>query len=80
MEKVRFRIVHFNNGMHGWGYSEELYKAELDSPEFRGGSFDSRSPRNPQDWANRPEKGIDPFEGTCAAMVALFSPKTRIKV
>lgn len=27
MEKVRFRVVHFNNGMHGWGYSEAQYKA-----------------------------------------------------
>ncbi len=27
MEKVRFRVVHFNNGMHGWGYTEEQYKA-----------------------------------------------------
>jgi hypothetical protein len=26
MESVRFGIVHFNNGMHGWGYSEEQYK------------------------------------------------------
>jgi hypothetical protein len=26
MESVRFDIVHFNNGMHGWGYSEEQYK------------------------------------------------------
>jgi hypothetical protein len=27
MEGVRFRVVHFNNGMHGWSYSEEQYKA-----------------------------------------------------
>jgi len=26
MESVRFSVVHFNNGMHGWGYSEEQYK------------------------------------------------------
>jgi len=26
MEAVRFGVVHFNNGMHGWGYSEEQYK------------------------------------------------------
>jgi hypothetical protein len=26
MESVRFDVVHFNNGMHGWGYSEEQYK------------------------------------------------------
>ena len=26
MESVRFRIVHFNNGMHGWNYSEDEYR------------------------------------------------------
>jgi hypothetical protein len=28
-EKVRFRVVHFNNGMHGWAYTEEQYKADF---------------------------------------------------
>ena len=28
-EKVRFRVVHFNNGMHGWAYTELQYKAEF---------------------------------------------------
>jgi hypothetical protein len=32
MEQVPFRIVHFNNGMHGWDYSEAQYKAAF--PEF----------------------------------------------
>jgi hypothetical protein len=27
MENVHFRVVHFNNGMHGWGYTESQYKA-----------------------------------------------------
>jgi lysophospholipase L1-like esterase len=27
MEAVSFRLVHFNNGMHGWAYTEEQYKA-----------------------------------------------------
>jgi hypothetical protein len=27
MEHVHFRVVHFNNGMHGWGYSEAQYQA-----------------------------------------------------
>lgn len=26
-EKVSFRVVHFNNGMHGWAYTEDQYKA-----------------------------------------------------
>lgn len=32
MEHVPFRIVHFNNGMHGWDYTEAQYKATF--PEF----------------------------------------------
>lgn len=27
MEGVRFAVVHFNNGMHGWDYDEDQYKA-----------------------------------------------------
>jgi hypothetical protein len=27
MERVPFRIVHFNNGMHGWDYTEAQFKA-----------------------------------------------------
>lgn len=26
MEKVHFQVVHFNNGMHGWAYTEEQYR------------------------------------------------------
>lgn len=29
MMGVRFAVVHFNNGMHGWGYSEAQYAAGL---------------------------------------------------
>jgi hypothetical protein len=29
MENVTFRVVHFNNGMHGWNYTEAQYKVEL---------------------------------------------------
>jgi lysophospholipase L1-like esterase len=32
MENVPFRIVHFNNGMHGWDYTEAQYRAAF--PEF----------------------------------------------
>jgi hypothetical protein len=31
MEAVLFKVVHFNNGMHGWTYSEEEYKAAFPS-------------------------------------------------
>lgn len=29
MEKVRFRVVHFNNGMHGWAYTEAEYRSQF---------------------------------------------------
>jgi hypothetical protein len=31
MEAVTFNVVHFNNGMHGWDYSEKEYKAAFPS-------------------------------------------------
>jgi hypothetical protein len=31
MEDVPFSVVHFNNGMHGWAYSEEEYKKAFPS-------------------------------------------------
>jgi lysophospholipase L1-like esterase len=31
MEAVPFKVVHFNNGMHGWTYSEEEYRAAFPS-------------------------------------------------
>lgn len=35
MENVHFRVVHFNNGMHGWDYTEAQYKAAF--PELLHG-------------------------------------------
>jgi hypothetical protein len=32
MEGVRFSVVHFNNGMHGWDYDEDQYEKEF--PNF----------------------------------------------
>jgi len=32
MENVQFQVVHFNNGMHGWGYSESQYRSAF--PQF----------------------------------------------
>src|ERR1700733_11773325 len=31
MEAVHFNVVHFNNGMHGWAYSEADYRAAFPS-------------------------------------------------
>jgi hypothetical protein len=27
MENVQFQVIHFNNGMHGWTYSEQAYES-----------------------------------------------------
>ena len=29
LENINFRVVHFNNGMHGWGYTEAQFKASF---------------------------------------------------
>jgi hypothetical protein len=29
MEPLKFSVIHFNNGMHGWGYSEAAYSEAL---------------------------------------------------
>jgi len=29
LENIHFRVVHFNNGMHGWGYTEAQFKASF---------------------------------------------------
>ena len=29
MMGVQFKVIHFNNGMHGWGYTEQQYAAGL---------------------------------------------------
>ena len=32
LSQTKFDVIHFNNGMHGWGYSEEEYETYF--PEF----------------------------------------------
>ncbi|MGB4707490.1 MAG: SGNH/GDSL hydrolase family protein [Fuerstiella sp.] len=29
MKQYKFSVIHFNNGLHGWGYTEEQYRAGL---------------------------------------------------
>lgn len=29
LDQCRFDVVHFNNGLHGWGYTEEEYRAHF---------------------------------------------------
>jgi hypothetical protein len=59
MERVPFRVVHFNNGMHGWGYTEEQYRAGfaalLRSVRALGGHNGKLI------WASTTPVGPDPF-------------------
>jgi len=48
MEAVRFRVVHFNNGMHGWRYSEDEYRRAF--PAFLA-SIDAMDPAASLVWA-----------------------------
>jgi hypothetical protein len=50
MEGVRFTVVHFNNGMHGWGYTEEQYKAAF--PQFLRAVHALVGRRGALIWAN----------------------------
>jgi hypothetical protein len=49
MENVHFRVVHFNNGMHGWAYSEEEYRQAF--PAFLA-SIRAMDPGASLVWAN----------------------------
>lgn len=50
MEGVRFRVVHFNNGMHGWNYTEADYRANL--PQLLASVRSLLEPRGELIWAS----------------------------
>jgi hypothetical protein len=59
MEHVLFRVVHFNNGMHGWEYTEEEYRAGF--PALLR-SVRALAGRNGKlIWASTTSVGPDPF-------------------
>jgi hypothetical protein len=60
MEKISFRVVHFNNGMHGWDYTEAQFKAAF--PEFL--STIQALPEHPKlIWANITPVKLAAFNG-----------------
>ena len=62
MEAVSFRVVHFNNGMHGWSYSEDDYRKAF--PTFLA-SIQSLTPGASLIWATTtPVKTDKPSEET----------------
>src|SRR5580658_7023101 len=61
MENVPFRVVHFNNGMHGWGYNEAQYKAAF--PTFLGSVRALTGKSGTLIWANTTPVKPDAFNG-----------------
>jgi hypothetical protein len=67
MEKVRFRVVHFNNGMHGWGYSEAQYQAAF--PQFLHDVRSLLDKGGASIWANTTPVRADAANGATNARV-----------
>ena len=61
MENVPFRVVHFNNGMHGWRYTEAQYKAAFPALLSSVRSLTGKGGR--LIWANTTPVKPDAFNG-----------------
>jgi hypothetical protein len=60
MEAVQFQVVHFNNGMHGWTYSENEYRQAF--PAFLS-SIRALAPGTSLIWASTTPVKIDSPHG-----------------
>lgn len=60
MENVHFRVVHFNNGMHGWEYAEDKYRRAF--PAFLA-SIRAMGPDAALVWANTASVKADAVSG-----------------
>jgi hypothetical protein len=67
MEKVRFRVVHFNNGMHGWDYSEAQYQAAF--PQFVVDVRSMLDKGGASIWANTTAVRVDATNGATNARI-----------
>jgi lysophospholipase L1-like esterase len=61
MENVTFSVVHFNNGMHGWDYTEEQYKAAF--PTFLDSVRSLTGKDGTLIWANTTPVKANAFNG-----------------
>lgn len=68
MENTHFRVIHFNNGMHGWGFTEQEYKAAF--PALIG-ALHTDDPQAKLIWANSTPVGKDNPEGATNARVTV---------
>ncbi len=67
MEKVPFRVVHFNNGMHGWGYGEAQYQAAF--PQFLRAVRSLVDKAGALIWANTTPVRVDATTGATNARI-----------
>jgi len=67
LEKVRFRVVHFNNGMHGWGYTEEEYKIAF--PQLIRSAKSLRDKQGVLIWTSTTPVKVDNADGPTIARV-----------
>jgi hypothetical protein len=61
MEGIQFSVVHFNNGMHGWAYSEDQYKAAF--PAFLRTAKNMAGSHGALVWATITPVGQDAING-----------------
>jgi lysophospholipase L1-like esterase len=66
MEAVPFRVVHFNNGMHGWTYSEGEYKQAF--PAFLA-AIHALTPKAELVWATTTPVKVEAAPGPTNARV-----------
>ncbi len=68
MENTHFRVIHFNNGMHGWGFTEPEYKAAFPAliGALRAGDSQAKLI-----WANSTPVRKDNPEGATNARIAV---------
>jgi hypothetical protein len=68
MENTHFQVIHFNNGMHGWGFTESEYKEAF--PALIG-SLHKEDPKAKLIWANTTPVRKDNPEGATNARITV---------
>lgn len=68
MEDVQFAVIHFNNGMHGWTYTEAEYKAGF--PRFLHAVHEIAGKNTTLIWASTTPVRLDDPNGASNARIA----------
>ncbi len=77
MEAVHFSIIHFNNGMHGWDYSEAQYKGAF--PSFIK-AIHAIAPTAKLIWATTTPVKVDAVPGATNARVEARNAIAKVAV